>query len=103
RFYQMLLSGGQFGGRRYLSDSAVKELTSRQTPPALKESYGLGFSVTQTSFGHGGAYSTNSTADAAQGLIFIWLVQHASFAGEGGKSQEVFRKTAVEAFGHKAK
>ena len=98
RFYQMLLNGGQLDGRRYLSESAVKELTSRQTPLALKESYGLGFAVNRNSFGHGGAYSTNTTADTTQGLIFVWLVQHAGFPGEGSKSEDVFRKRAKEAF-----
>jgi len=98
RFYQMLLNDGQFEGKRYLSVDAVKALTSRQTPAALKNSYGLGFSVSDTTFGHGGAYSTNSNADKQHGLIVIWLVQHAGFPGEGGKSQEAFKKAAYEAF-----
>lgn len=96
RFYQMLLNGGQLDGRRYLSEAAVKQLTSRQTPPELKDSYGFGFGVGHDFFGHGGAYSTNSSADPERGLIFIWLVQHAGFPGEGGKAQEAFRRAALE-------
>jgi CubicO group peptidase (beta-lactamase class C family) len=42
RFYQMILSGGQLDGRRYLSEFAVKQLTSRQTPEKLPNNYGLG-------------------------------------------------------------
>jgi CubicO group peptidase (beta-lactamase class C family) len=99
RFYRMLLRGGELDGRRYLSESAVKELTRRQTPLDFKESYGLGFGIGNTTFGHGGAYSTNTTADAERNLILVWLVQHAGFAGEGGKSQEEFRKAALKAFG----
>jgi CubicO group peptidase (beta-lactamase class C family) len=99
----MLLNGGQLDGRRILSESAVKELTSRQTRSALTDSYGLGFSVSSNSFGHGGAYSTNTTADTAKGLILVWLVQHAGFPGEGSKSQNVFRKTALETFPSAAK
>ncbi|MGE5191309.1 MAG: serine hydrolase domain-containing protein [Deltaproteobacteria bacterium] len=99
RFYRMLLNGGELDGRRYLSESAVKELTRRQTPPDFKDSYGLGFASGGTTFGHGGAYSTNTTADTRQGLILVWLVQHAGFPGEGAKSQEAFRKAAFEAFG----
>jgi CubicO group peptidase (beta-lactamase class C family) len=98
-FYRMLLDGGEFDGRRYLSESAVKELTRRQTPSDFKDSYGLGFGVGATTFGHGGAYSTNTTADTERGLILVWLVQHAGFPGEGGKSQEEFRKAALQAFG----
>lgn len=99
RFYQMLLRDGQLDDKRVLSESAVKQLTSRQTPAGLPTSYGLGFSVSESTFGHGGAYSTNSLADRRQGLIFIWLVQHAGFPGAGGKSEETFRRAAVEAFG----
>lgn len=99
RFYQMLLNGGQLDDKRILSDAAVKELISRQTPMGLKESYGLGFSVSDKSFGHGGAYSTNSTAETDRGLILIWLVQHGSFPGDGGKAQETFKQAARQTFG----
>jgi CubicO group peptidase (beta-lactamase class C family) len=95
RFYQMLLSGGELDGRRYLSTDAVKVLTSRQTPADLSQSYGLGFSVSPTQFGHSGAYSTNTTAHTDRGLITLWLVQHAGFPGEGVKAQETFRNAAL--------
>ena len=98
RFYQMLLNRGELDGRRYLSAAAVLELTSRQTPAELNVSYGLGFAVGGHTFGHGGAYSTNTTADTEKGLILVWLVQHAGFPGDGEKSQEAFRKAALEAF-----
>jgi CubicO group peptidase (beta-lactamase class C family) len=81
-----------------LSEAAVKQLTSRQTPPELPQSYGFGFSVSESTFGHGGAYSTNSFADTQRGLFFIWLVQHAGFPGEGGKAQGVFQQTAIDTF-----
>jgi len=97
-FYQMLLGGGQWAGRRFLSENAVRQLTSRQTPPTLKESYGLGFGVGKNFFGHGGAYSTNSSADTGRGLILIWLVQHAGFPGEGQKAQNAFAKAALDRF-----
>jgi CubicO group peptidase (beta-lactamase class C family) len=98
RFYQMLANGGQLNGRRYLSAEAVQQLTTRQTPADLPTSYGFGFSTGGDRFGHGGAYSTNSYFDSKQGLIFIWLVQHESFPGKGGESQEAFRRAALEAF-----
>jgi CubicO group peptidase (beta-lactamase class C family) len=99
RFYRMLLNGGQLDGKRYLSEAAVKQLTSRQTPPELKESYGFGFGVGKTFFGHGGAYSTNSSADTERGLVFVWLVQRAGFPGSGAKAQEAFKKAAIDTFG----
>lgn len=96
RFYQMLLNGGQANGKKILSPEAVTLLTSKQTPDALKDGYGLGFSVNGNTFGHGGAYSTNSFADRERRLVFVWLVQHGSFPGMGGTAQEYFRNTAYE-------
>lgn len=98
RFYQMLLRGGELDGKRYLSEKAVKELTSRQTPETLNNSYGLGFAVGANHFGHGGAYSTNTIAEKKEGLIYVWLVQHAGFPGQGGQSQGEFRKAAAKVF-----
>jgi CubicO group peptidase (beta-lactamase class C family) len=98
RFCQMVLNGGSFEGHRYLSAEAVKLMTSKQTGDALKDGYGLGWSTGGGSFGHGGAHSTNMTIDANRGLIYVWMVQHAGFPGDGGKSQSVFRKAAEERF-----
>lgn len=98
RFYQMLLNGGQLEGRRYLSESAVKALTNRETPDNVQESYGFGLQVGPGSFGHGGAYSTNTVANTEKGLILVWLVQHASFPGDGDKAQGVFMQAATSRF-----
>ena len=66
-FCQMLLNGGEFGGKRYLSEKAVKELTHKQTPETLKDAYGLGFATGGGGFGHGGAFATNMTVDPEEG------------------------------------
>jgi CubicO group peptidase (beta-lactamase class C family) len=99
RFCQMILNGGVSDGKRYLSESAVEQMTSKQTGDAVKEGYGLGWSTGGGSFGHGGAYSTNMSIDAKRGLIAVFMVQHAGFPGDGGKSQGAFRKAAEEEFG----
>jgi CubicO group peptidase (beta-lactamase class C family) len=99
RFCRMILNGGVSEGRRYLSEAAVTEMTRRQTGESLKESYGLGWSTGGGTFGHGGAYATNMTIDPRRGLITVFLVQHAGFPGDGGKSQAAFRQAAVEQFG----
>jgi len=98
RFYQMLANDGQLDGKRYLSEVAVKQLTSKQTPDGVPNTYGFGFSTGGERFGHGGAYSTNSYYDKKHGLILIWLVQHAGFPGNGAKSQEAFRQAAIQSF-----
>ncbi len=97
-FYQMLLNGGELAGKRYLSKAAVKQLIRRQTPPEIPQNYGLGFSVSETTFGHRGAYSTNSYANTQNGLIFIWLVQHDGFPGKGEQAQNAFQQTAIDMF-----
>ena len=100
KFYRMLMNGGVLDGRRYLSEKAVKTMTSRQTPTA---EYGFGFSTGNGRIGHGGAYSTNSYIDTEHGVILIWLVQHAGFPGAGGTSQELFRQAALKQFSKKSK
>ncbi len=99
RFCQMLLNGGELNGKRFLSDAAFKELTGRQTPESVKESYGFGLSVGDDWFGHGGAFATNMQISTAKGLVMIWMVQHDGFPGEGGKAQNVFKQWALEQFG----
>jgi CubicO group peptidase (beta-lactamase class C family) len=101
KFCQMMLNGGTLDGKKILTDAAVKELTTRQTPDTLKESYGLGFSVGKDTFGHGGALSTNMSVDTKRGLVFVWLVQHAGYPGDGGTAQAAFRKIADARFGAK--
>ena len=98
RFCQMILNGGTWDGKRYLSEAAVKQMTSRQTPEALATSYGFAWSVGKGDFGHGGAYATNMTIDPQHGLVFIWMVQHASFPGDGAKSRDAFMQAAKAAF-----
>jgi len=99
RFYQMILNGGQLDGRRYLSAGAVEQMTTRQTPAKLQQSYGFGFQTGGNTIGHGGAYSTNSHIEKDRGLILIWLVQHAGFPGDGKTVQDAFRRAALESFG----
>ena len=98
KFCQMILQQGVYGGKQLLTEEAVKELTSRQTAPELKDSYGLGFAVGTDWCGHGGAYATNLQIDRKRGLVLVWMVQHNGFPGDGGKSQDAFRRAALAAF-----
>jgi CubicO group peptidase (beta-lactamase class C family) len=95
RFCQMILNGGTLDGKRYLSEAAIKEMTSKQTG-ALKEGYGLGWSTGGGGFGHGGAHATNMHIDSKSGLIAIWMVQHAGYPNNGDQAYGAFRKAAVE-------
>ena len=98
-FCQMLLRGGEFGGKRYLSEAAMAELTRRQTPATVKNSYSLGFAVGDGWIGHGGAHATNMEIQLGKGLVTIWMVQHGGYPGKGGQAQGAFKQWAYEKFG----
>lgn len=98
RFCRMILNEGALDGRRYLKPESVRELTRRQTPERLKESYGLGFAVGPDWHGHGGAHATLMEIRPADGLVLVWLVQHGGFPGEGAKAVAVFRDWARRRF-----
>ncbi len=96
RFARMLLNRGELGGRRYLSEAAVAELSKRQTPESVKNAYGLGFALGPDWFGHGGAHATNLEIHPAKGLAIVWMVQHAGFPGQGKEAQGVFKSQALD-------
>jgi len=98
RFCQMVFNGGKWEGKRYLSQDAVERMTSRQTGD-LKQSYGFGWAVGGDWYGHGGAYATNMTVSPKEGLITIFMDQHAGYPGNGQQSHEAFKQAAYAAFG----
>ncbi len=116
-FCQMVAGGGMRDGKRYLSEAAVREMTSTQTGKLLDANgeggYGLGWQTSRKNpgpdgpvipgnCGHGGAYSTNMSIDPVRRLITVYMVQHAGYPGpDGGKVHGAFVNAAVEAFGNK--
>jgi CubicO group peptidase (beta-lactamase class C family) len=116
-FCRMILNGGTLDGRRYVSEAAVREMTSTQTGDLINKGrgengYGLGWSTAKKSSGdsgpvipgtcgHGGAYATNMSIDSNRGLITVYMVQHAGWPGiEGGAVLGAFQKAAIEACDH---
>jgi CubicO group peptidase (beta-lactamase class C family) len=116
RFYQMLLNEGRFEGRLLLKPASIKALVSPQTeiiptPSAPGVTMGLGFKV-QTlpqevtavqapgTFGHGGAYGTQSWADPIHKRIYILLIQRSGMPkGDGSDLRGAFQESAFAAFG----
>jgi CubicO group peptidase (beta-lactamase class C family) len=111
RFCQMLLNGGQWQGRRYLSEDAVKTMSSKQTGDVVvnpNEAYGVGWSVkikddegpAPGSFGHRGARRTVMWIDPTHQLVTVAMLQRWDMSGEQQKEfyGSVFR-AAVEKFG----
>jgi CubicO group peptidase (beta-lactamase class C family) len=92
KFYQMLLNGGVYQGRRYLSRQAIDTMTRVFTPPVEPSGwmggsgYGLTLEIvdkpegtlmlhTPGTFGHGGAFGTEGWIDPHNDLIRILLTQ----------------------------
>jgi CubicO group peptidase (beta-lactamase class C family) len=127
RFCQMLLGGGKFKGRRYLSADALKILTTPQTPDTMptgffqNETYGkrglnygwgLGTCVLKTphdgvpamlspgTFGHGGAWGTQAWIDPVKGVAYVLMVQRSNFPNsDASEVRRVFQQAAAEALG----
>jgi CubicO group peptidase (beta-lactamase class C family) len=100
RFCQMILNGGEFEGRRYLSKAAIEQMTSKQTGE-LKQPYGFGWQA-GNSIGHGGAHATNMSIDLRSGLITVYMIQAAGgFPKDGKEAQGAFKRAADEQFGPK--
>jgi CubicO group peptidase (beta-lactamase class C family) len=91
KIYQMMLNNGVYQGHRILKPQTVAEMTRPQTGDLKARAgmpWGLGFCVIADpsameanntyapgSYGHGGAYGTNSWADPKTGLIHIFMIQ----------------------------
>ena len=114
-FCRMILCGGTYQGKRYLSEAAVRRMTSTQTGSLLNDGrheggYGFGWSTTRMMHGesdpaivggcgHGGAYSTNMWVDPRSRLVTVFMVQHAGYPGpDGGKILPTFHEAARKAF-----
>jgi CubicO group peptidase (beta-lactamase class C family) len=111
RFCQMLLGGGTFEGKRYLSRKAMKQLTTVRTgdlPCGFFQSpdvgnyganygWGIGTCILRTphngvasmlspgTYGHGGAWGTQAWIDPRRGIAYILMVQRPN-SGNGDAS-----------------
>lgn len=110
-----MLDNGIYNGVRILSLNAITEMTKTQTGE-LKTgftdgmSFGLGFAVVKEpqavtamfskgTFGHGGAYGTQSWADPHKNLIYILMIQRAKLPNaDASDIRREFQQTAFEVF-----
>ncbi len=91
QFYQMMLNGGQYNGRRLLSPASVQAMTQLHTGDlAAGHNPGTGFGLTWEitkapegtltgqsigTFGHGGAFGTYGWVDPQKKLVGVYLMQ----------------------------
>ena len=100
-FCQMMLNNGEWKGKKILTPESVKEMTKRQTPDAVKENWGIGFTVGPNTYGHGGAFATQMNVDTNRGLVTVFMVQHNGFPADGAKTHDLFKQAAVVLYGKK--
>jgi CubicO group peptidase (beta-lactamase class C family) len=90
KFYQMMLNHGAANGRQILKLETVAEMTRKQTGDLHARAgmpWGLGFCVVEDpaqmasnktlslgTFGHGGAFGTQSWADPTRGIIYVLMI-----------------------------
>jgi CubicO group peptidase (beta-lactamase class C family) len=130
RFCQMLLGGGTFDGKRYLSPAAMKLLTTVQTnelPCGFFQSaafgnhgahYGWGIGtcilraphegvvamLSSGTFGHGGAWGTQAWVDPVRGVAYVLMVQRSNFLNSDASDvRRTFQQAAVEALAKQRK
>ena len=124
RFCQMLLNGGTFKGKRYLSPASIKLLSTVQTgdlPTGFMQSaefgnhgtnygWGIGTCIVRTphdgvtamlspgTFGHGGAWGTQAWIDPVRGVAYVLMVQRSNFGNsDASEVRRVFQQAAAEA------
>ncbi len=124
RFCQMLLGGGTFEGKRYLSPAAMKFLTTVQTgdlPAGFMQSaefgnhgtnygWGIGTCIVRAphegvaamlspgTFGHGGAWGTQAWIDPVRGVAYILMVQRSNFGNSDASDvRRAFQQAAADA------
>ncbi len=115
RLYQMLLNAGAVNGKQLVSKPSVDLMTRTQTSDIKTGftdgmSWGFGFQVVKEpqgvtamlspgTFGHGGAYATQSWADPKRDLIYVLMIQRAGFPnGDASPVRKAFQEAAAAAF-----
>jgi CubicO group peptidase (beta-lactamase class C family) len=112
KLYRMLLGRGEAGGRRYLSEAAVEEMTRVQTADLDAGftdgmGFGLGVGVVRKpsgvtsmlspgTFGHGGAFGTQGWVDPKAGRFVVLMIQRVGMGN--GDASAVRRKFQEAAF-----
>jgi CubicO group peptidase (beta-lactamase class C family) len=124
RFCQMLLNGGTFEGRRYLSEAAMTLLTTSQTgdlPTGFLQDdtygnrggnygWGIGTCILRAphdgvagmfsagTYGHGGAWGTQAWIDPVKGVAYVLMVQRSNFPNsDASPVRRAFQQAAADA------
>jgi CubicO group peptidase (beta-lactamase class C family) len=114
KWMQSILNKGIYNGTRILTEESVMEMTKIQTGDLETGftdgmSFGLAFGIVRNpsgvtamlskgSFGHGGAFGTQSWVDPSTKTIYILMIQRQGFGnGDSSDIRNSFQKIAAEA------
>lgn len=114
RFARMILNQGTLDGRRYLKPDSVKQMTTIQTGDlvtgftpgngwgltwcVIRRPQGITAMLAPGSFGHGGAYGTQTWLDPVNGVALILMVQRSNFANsDASPVRMAFQQAAMPA------
>jgi CubicO group peptidase (beta-lactamase class C family) len=114
KWMQAMLNKGIYNGTRILTEKSIMEMTKIQTDELETGftdgmSFGLGFGIVRNpsgvtallspgSFGHGGAFGTQSWVDPVNKTIYILMIQRQGFGnGDASDVRNSFQKIAAEA------
>ena len=87
KFCQMILNGGTFHGKQFISPASLRAMTSVQNGGMEKHDYGFGWSISKNGYGHGGAFNNAMEIDTTTGRILIFMVQQdGKWGTEAGKA-----------------
>lgn len=116
KFAQMILNGGESGGKRYLNVESVKQMTTVQSGSLAAgfvpgSAWGLGWSIVREpqgvtaalspgTFGHGGLFGTQAWIDPVKRRIYLQLIQRANFMNQGGADGSDIRREFQNAAAH---
>lgn len=112
KFARMILRGGESGGKRYLKEESVKQMTTVQSGDLVTgftpgNGWGLGWCVVRQpqgvtaalssgTFGHGGLYGTQAWIDPVRNRIYVMMIQRADLAnGDASEIRRSFQEAAA--------
>jgi len=109
KFCRMILNGGVCNGKRYLSENAIRQMTTDYAGhlyPNHDSGYGQGWHLKLTSkdypsagsFGHRGAAGTHMWIDPKTQLVMVLLMQQGENKNEEAMYQ-AFLKAAIQKYG----
>jgi CubicO group peptidase (beta-lactamase class C family) len=116
QLYQMLLNGGEMGGKRFLKAATLKQMASNQLGALPDVSFapgmhmGLGFHVVHEpkeateslsvgTYGHGGAFGTQAWIDPVKKRAYMLLIQRTDLKNSDQSDiRREFQKAASEAY-----